>query len=43
MKHPGLINKVHQTKNEVFNWSDDNFAKAIRQPKSVAIGKEITK
>ncbi len=28
MKHPGLINKVHQTKNEVFNWSDDNFAKA---------------
>ena len=28
MKHPGLINRVHQTKNEVFNWSDDNFAKA---------------
>ena len=28
MKHPGLINKVHQSKNEVFNWSDDNFAKA---------------
>jgi len=28
MKHPGLINNVIETKNEIFEWSDDNFSKA---------------
>ena len=28
MKHPGLINNVIETKNEIFEWSYDNFSKA---------------
>ena len=28
MKHPGMINKVYNISNEIFNWSDDNFKRA---------------
>ena len=25
MKHPGMINKVYNISDEIFNWSQDNF------------------
>ena len=25
MKHPGMINKVYNISNDIFNWSEDNF------------------
>ena len=28
MKHPGMINKVYNVSDEVFNWSQDNFERA---------------
>ena len=28
MKHPGMINKVYNVSDEVFNWSQDNFKRA---------------
>ncbi|MDC0498024.1 NADH-quinone oxidoreductase subunit NuoE [Alphaproteobacteria bacterium] len=28
MKHPGMINKVYNVADEVFNWSQDNFKRA---------------
>ena len=28
MKHPGMINKVFNVSNEIFNWSDNNFKRA---------------
>ena len=28
MKHPGMINKVYNISDEIFNWSPDNFKKA---------------
>ena len=28
MKHPGMINKVYNISDEIFNWSEDNFKRA---------------
>ena len=28
MKHPGMINKVYNVSDEIFNWSQDNFKRA---------------
>jgi|TARA_B100000945_G_scaffold95099_1_gene74383 NADH-quinone oxidoreductase E subunit len=28
MKHPGMINKVYNISDEIFNWSEENFKKA---------------
>ena len=28
MKHPGMINKVYNVSDEIFNWSKDNFKRA---------------
>ena len=28
MKHPGMINKVYNISDEIFNWSEDSFKKA---------------
>ena len=28
MKHPGMINKVYNVTDEIFNWSEDNFKRA---------------
>ena len=28
MKHPGMINKVYNVSDEIFNWSEDNFKRA---------------
>ena len=28
MKHPGMINKVYNVSDEIFNWSEDSFKKA---------------
>ena len=28
MKHPGMINKVYNVSDEIFNWSQDNFQRA---------------
>jgi NADH-quinone oxidoreductase E subunit len=28
MKHPGMINKVYNVSDEIFNWSHDNFKRA---------------
>ena len=28
MKHPGMINKVYNLPDEIFDWSQDNFEKA---------------
>ena len=28
MKHPGMINKVYNVPDEIFNWSEDSFKKA---------------
>ena len=28
MKHPGMINKVYNVADEIFNWSEDSFKKA---------------
>ena len=27
MKHPGMINKVSNISDEIFNWSEENFKK----------------
>ena len=40
MKHPGLINKVKDTKNELFEWSDNNFSKAQNIIKKYPNGRE---
>ena len=28
MKHPGMINKVYNVSDEIFNWSEDSFKRA---------------
>ena len=28
MKHPGMINKVYNLQDEIFDWSQDNFERA---------------
>ena len=28
MKHPGMINKVYNVSEEIFNWSEDSFKRA---------------
>ena len=28
MKHPGMINKVYNISDDIFNWSEENFKKA---------------
>ena len=28
MKHPGMINKVYNVSDEIFNWSEESFKKA---------------
>ena len=28
MRHPGMINKVYNVSDEIFNWSEDNFKRA---------------
>ena len=29
MKHPGMINKVYNLPDEIFDWSQDNFERAL--------------
>ena len=40
MKHPGLINKVSNNKNEIFKWSEDNFLKVHNIIKKYPNGKQ---
>ena len=35
MKHPGMINKVYNVSDEIFNWSEDSFKRASEIIKNI--------
>ena len=40
MKHPGMINKVYNISDEIFNWSEDNFKRASEIIKKYPVSRQ---